>query len=427
MTGRRRVGGARVPSEGPESERVAHVMRIALNFPGCYRRGGVERVMLECANFLAARGHDVHAFATEWEPGTLAPSVVRHDVDVGRWPWLSRLVAFNVAVARQIRRLRPPADAMGGFGVMCPAGGVLWVCSVQRAWLHTSQHARGLLGRWKQRVNPFHPMILLMERHHYRGRRYQKLIALTDEVKRELIRWYDVPAGDVVVIPNGFSPSEFNLGRVAEHRDPVRQRLGYGAGDRVVVFVANELERKGFGPLLRAVAGLDDPAVKVLAVGRLNPHAYAAEADRLGLGGRVSYVGSTSDVAPYYAAADVFAMPTQHEAWGLVIVEAMACGLPVVTSRLAGAALCVREGTSGELLNDPSDVAEITGKLRRVLEGNHGSRSAIADSVADYAWPRVLPQFEALLVQCATSPESAARVEPATSAGRSSGLGEMGH
>ena len=378
-------------------------MRVALNFPGCYRRGGVERVMLESANFLADAGHDVHVFATDWEPGTLSPAVTRHDVAVGRWPWITRLVAFNRAVTRQIRRLAPPADAVGGFGVMCPAGGVLWVCSVQRAWLHTSQHQRDLVGRWKQRVNPFHPLILLMERHHYRGRRYRKLIALTDDVKRQLVRWYDVPPADVVVIPNGFAPKEFNPARAAADRDPVRARLGYGLADRVVVFVANELERKGFGPLLRAVAALDDPAVRLLAVGRLNPHAYAAEADRLGLGGRVTYVGSTSDVAPYYAAADVFALPTQHEAWGLVIVEALACGLPVVTSRLAGAAVCVREGLAGQLLDDPNDVAEIAARLRRVLQGDHGTRAAIAESVADYAWSRLLPRYESLLAGTAAA------------------------
>ncbi len=378
-------------------------MRIALNFPGCFRKGGVERVMLECANHLADQGHDVHVFASEWEPGTLRPSVTQHTVDLRRWPWLSKLFGFGLSVRQQLRQLSPPADIVAGFGALCPAGGVLWVCSVQRAWLHTSQRQRDLIGRWKQRVNPFHPIILLMERHHYRGRRYQKLIALTDEVKRELIRFYGVPPGDIVVIPNGFAPAEFNVARAAEHREPMRKKFGYCPGDRVVIFVANELERKGFGPLIRAVARLDDPSVKLLAVGRLNPAAYAAEVDRLGLAGRVTYAGSTSDVATHYAAADVFAMPTQHEAWGLVITEAMACGLPVVTSRLAGASVTVREGVGGELIDNPTDVAEIADKLRRVLQGNHGSPSAIADSVAGYAWSPVLEHFEALLTQCAAS------------------------
>jgi UDP-glucose:(heptosyl)LPS alpha-1,3-glucosyltransferase len=374
-------------------------MRIALNFPGCYRKGGVERVMLECANFLADQGHDVHVYASTWEPGTLRPTVTQHDVDTGRWPGLSKLVGFGLAVRRQLRQLDPPADVVAGFGVLCPSGGVLWVCSVQRAWLDTSQRQRNFLGRWKQRVNPFHPLILLMERHHYRGRRYQKLIALTDEVKRELIRFYGVPPGDIVIIPNGFAPAEFSVARMAELREPMRRKLGYSAGDRVVIFVANELERKGFGPLLRAIAQLNDPTVKLLAVGRLNPTAYAAEAERLGMTGRLQYVGSTSDVATFYAAADVFAMPTQHEAWGLVITEALACGLPVVTSRLAGASVSVHEGLAGDLLEDPNDVGEITTKLRKVLQGQHGSAAAIAESVAPYAWGPVLGHFEALLAQ----------------------------
>jgi UDP-glucose:(heptosyl)LPS alpha-1,3-glucosyltransferase len=240
-----------------------------------------------------------------------------------------------------------------------------------------------------------------MEQRYYGGRKYRKLIALSDQVKDDLMRFYGVPDKDVVVIPNGFAPSEFSVARRNEQREAMRQKLGYANSDKVVIFAANELERKGFGPLLRAIAALDDSSVRLLAVGRLNPLAYASEIQRLGMTQRVKFTGPTSDVASYYAAADVFALPTQYEAWGLVIVEAMACGLPALTSRLAGASIAIDEGQTGYLLDNPADVGEIGAKLSLLLQGEHAAPEVISDSVAQYAWSRVLETYEKVLTECA--------------------------
>jgi UDP-glucose:(heptosyl)LPS alpha-1,3-glucosyltransferase len=275
------------------------------------------------------------------------------------------------------------------------------VQSVQKAWLEISGSQRDFKGRLKQRLNLFHPLILTMEQRYYGGRKYRKLIALSDQVKDDLMRFYAVPDKDIVVIPNGFAPSEFNVARRNEQREAMRQKLGYANSDKVVIFAANELERKGFGPLLRAIAALDDSSVRLLAVGRLNPLAYASEIQRLGMTQRVKFTGPTSDVASYYAAADVFALPTQYEAWGLVIVEAMACGLPALTSRLAGASIAVCEGQTGHLLDDPADVAEIRAKLSLLLQGEHAAPEVVSDSVAQYAWSRVLETYEQVLMECA--------------------------
>ena len=188
----------------------------------------------------------------------------------------------------------------------------------------------------------------------------------------------------------------------------MRAELGYDVDAQVVIFVANELERKGFGPLLRAIRRLQDPNVYLLAVGRLNPQAYAEEIEQLGLTSRVRFTGPSSDVASYYAAADVFALPTQYEAWGLVIVEALACGLPVLTSRLAGAAAVVQEGMTGLLLDNPNDPAEIAAKLRPLLDGLPASAAQIEASVSDYSWPNILRRYEQHLLAMQDAPAEAA-------------------
>lgn len=381
-------------------------MRLALSFPGAHRRGGIERVVLECASFLQAQGHETHLFASEWDSERLPPAVTTHLVPIPRRGSLLRTFLYARRSRRALRALTPPAHAYAAFGVLSPTGGVMWVPSVHKAWLEASRRQRGLRGRIKQSLNPLHPLLLAMEYHWFARRKYKRLVALTEQVKADLVRLYGVPPADIDILPNGYAPEEFNWARAQEHRAQMRASLGYSANDTVVVFVANELERKGFGPLLRAIAQLNSPHVHLLAVGRLNPQVYAPEIARLGMTGRVQFPGPSGDVALSYAAADVFVLPTQYEAWGLVIVEALACGLPVITSRLAGAARAVREGENGLLLDDPNDVSEIAACLRTVLEGGPRRSEAIAQSVLAYIWPHILAQFEKILLQNADKPNS---------------------
>ena len=376
-------------------------MKIALSFPGCHRRGGIERVVLECVNFLAGRGHDVHLYAGEWDRDALNSAVNVHAIALPARGSLLRLLAYDQRCRSALAASRPAADVHAAFGIQSPPGGVMWVPSVHRAWIEASRQQRDWKGRLKQKANLNHPALLRMERAYFVGRRYRRLVALTEQVKADLIRFYQVPPEDIAVLPNGYSPTEFNVRRAAEHRAPMRRKLGYGASDKVVIFVANELERKGFVPLLRAISRLNDPRLRLLAVGRLDAERYAGEIRRLGMTDRVQFAGPSGDVATYYAAADFFALPTQYEAWGLVIVEALACGLPVITSRLAGAAITVCEGETGYLLDDPNDPVEIALKLRRLLDDPPPSAEAIEQSVQHYSWPNVLVRFEQHLAECA--------------------------
>lgn len=379
-------------------------MRVAVAFSAVNRRGGVERVAYETARFLAARGHQVTVFAGQCDLPAMENLEVR-PVASDSWPGFRRPGSFfracSAALAQASRQR--PFDALASFGCICPTGGVYWAQSVHAAWLSRSRQLRGSLSaaRWLQRCNPIHPVLLALEAKHLGRRQYRKVIALTQDVKRDLHVHYGVPPHDVELLPNGFAPAEFNVPRRQSRRMMMRERFGFAPGDRVIAFVANELARKGFVPLLRAMAALNDPGVKLLVAGRVNPQHAAGEIAQCRLTGRVKFVGSTDDVADCYAAADLFALPTQYEAWGMVIIEALACGLPVATSRLAGAAVAVREGISGQLFDDPNDVDEIAMKLRRLLAGQHAAADDIADSAQPYSWENLLVRHEQILLESA--------------------------
>lgn len=182
-------------------------LRIALSFPGCHRRGGVERIVLECANFLVHRGHDVHVFAVDFED---SGAYERHAVQVRRHPsWTFGSRYFNAATkAIDVTKF----DVINTHGSVCPLDGVHWVQSVHAAWL---ERASSLRGRWTkrwlmQKLNPLHPVLLDLERRHFLDRRYKRVIAATEAVRIDLHRLYGVPHSDVDIVPNGFNPDEFN-------------------------------------------------------------------------------------------------------------------------------------------------------------------------------------------------------------------------
>jgi len=364
-------------------------MKVTLSFHDCHRRGGVERILVECANFLASRGHQVRVLSAHFEENVLEANIIASRVPTS----FPRLPTYIRSATKFLKD--DPPDVHATFGAVCPAGGISWVQSVHAAWLNISRKNRRLAGRIKQRLNPFHPYILHRERAFFGRRQYRRLIALTQDVKRDLMHYYNVPADDIDLLPNGFSPEEFNPRQRDLHRQSVRQQLGFSDSDKVILWIANEVDRKGLIPLLHALSQIKDPTIKLLTVGRIDLPSLSP----FSLNGRVTHVAPTSQVAKYYAAADVFCLPTIYEAWGLVIVEALASGLPVLTSRLAGASVAVQEDQTGLLLDNPRDANEIRGKLQHLLTFP-SSPESISATVANYAWPNILTRYEQILQSC---------------------------
>jgi UDP-glucose:(heptosyl)LPS alpha-1,3-glucosyltransferase len=212
-------------------------------------------------------------------------------------------------------------------------------------------------------------------------------------------RLYGVPGHLLHVVPHGYDSATFSPARRAARRESARAELGVAADDVVVLMVANEWHRKGLGVLLEAVAAAGDPRLRIDLVGAKAPDDYRPLAHRLGLTDRLHWHGPTPDVARFHAAADVFALPTTYEPFGLVIIEAMGSGLPVITPRLAGAAEAITDGVDGLLLDDPRDTAQLSAHLTRLLDPGERERmgKAAAASATDYEWPRVLARVDALL------------------------------
>lgn len=373
-------------------------MKIALAFPGCHRRGGVERIVFECAKFLAGREHEVTVYANEWEANGNA--ITYEPIRRRAWPAFLRAPAF---LRESTRRLRTrDYDVLGTFGCECPLGGVYWAASIHRAWLDRAKSFRARLSaaRWKQRLNPVHSVLLRLEKLHLGGNAYRKLIATTPEVKNDLKCYYGVPERDIHVVPSGYSPEEFNPELCAKRRDSMRALLGLAPGHVALLFVANELERKGYRTVLAAMQHLKCPDLRLVVVGRSDVRSVKRLAAGFGLAGQVLACGPTDDVAAFHAASDIFVLPTQYEAFCLSILEALGSGLPVITTRIPGAENAILPGINGYLIDDPQSGTQLAEAIALLLDRER--RAVLAaealKSVVQYQWPSVLRQYEQILI-----------------------------
>jgi UDP-glucose:(heptosyl)LPS alpha-1,3-glucosyltransferase len=139
---------------------------------------------------------------------------------------------------------------------------------------------------------------------------------------------------------------------------------------RLILFVAHNFRLKGLRELLRAAALLHttQPPWLMAVVGRDKPESYRHLARQLGLADRVRFLGAQPDLRPWYAAADVLAHPTWYDPCSRVVLEALASGLPVVTTRWNGAAETLEQGRHGEIIDTPADSAGLAAAIARALD-----------------------------------------------------------
>jgi UDP-glucose:(heptosyl)LPS alpha-1,3-glucosyltransferase len=374
-------------------------MKIAISFPGCHRRGGVERVVYEAARHLATRGHRVHILAGSWQEDVESFAQCQR-IEHRQQPAFLRGPSYFNAATEFLKDFE--CDILNTHGVVCPTGGVMWVQSLHAAWLErgTSMLSKMSIRGIQRRLNPLHPMILRLEEKHFRHRAYKKLIATTPAVRDDLNRFYGVPADDVVIIPNGFNPDEFTPHRRSEHRGAMRKKLGLNPDQIVLLFVANELERKGFKTILGALKRLGRKNLRLIAIGKPPKKQVMQLASHYGVADLVIAAGQSASVSDFHAAADLFVLPTQYEAFSLAIIESLGSGLPVVTSSVSGAGDAIQPGINGQIVRDPTNPDELAAVLKPMLDHDTlAVYSAGTPATAqEYQWPTLLAKYEQVLI-----------------------------
>jgi len=340
-------------------------------------RGGVESVVWHVARGLVEAGDEVHVLTRR---GVEAPGVRLVPLPVSAlWqPW--RVLAFSRAAAR--------AAAAGRYDVVHSFTRTLHQ-NVYRAGggSHADYLARRGGAAWRRaarRLSPRHAVLLAIERRVFADPR-QTIQCNSEMVRREIAARHGVPAGRLVVIWNGVDLVRFR---------PPAARPARAAP--VWLLVGSGFARKGVDTALRALSTARSRDTQLWIAGRDAPREASALASRLGVAGRVRFLGERSDVEALHAEADALLLPTRYDAFANACLEAAASGLPVVTSGANGAAELLRDGAL--VVDDPEDVAGFARALDRLEDPALRARlGAAARSVAErHGWAQHVAELRAL-------------------------------
>jgi D-inositol-3-phosphate glycosyltransferase len=245
-----------------------------------------------------------------------------------------------------------------------------------------------------------------------------RVVAATAIDRQQMLRYYGDDLAPISVIPCGVDLEHFIPRPVAQ----ARAEVGLSSTERMVLFVGRIQRLKGLEVLVRAFALLGDLDARLVVVGGQPGNSpESREISRLqhlvmklGISERTTFVGAVPHerLPLYYSAADVTVMPSSYESFGLVAVESLACGTPVVASRVGGLTSIVRDGETGFLV-PWRDAALFAERVRRVLE-DEAFRTRLAaharPSVLEYGWDRIADEHLALYadVRAAQRPRAAA-------------------
>ncbi|MBN2406630.1 MAG: glycosyltransferase family 4 protein [Elusimicrobia bacterium] len=374
-------------------------MRIAFVLKKYSRTGGISRYVAELAERYALE-NEVHVFASQWrDVGT--ENITFHKVPMLDFSILRKLKKhalnnlFEVAsflFFSRFRINRGDFDIVHIQGDYMGAADVYTAHSCHRAWLDIANREKlGPIERFKKSAfNPLHFLILLIEKDNLR--RSSSIIALSRREVDFLSGNYGVSREKITSIPHGVDMGEFDPDKRPEAKEKVRRRLGVPDESVLAIFSAHEFRRKGLGQIIEAFSILGDKNLYLMAVGKDDPVPYGRLIRDYGLEGRIIFTGGVSDISDYYAASDIFILPTKYEPFGLVILEAMASGLPVVTSEKAGAAELIEDGKTGLLLKneqDPYEIAEKLKILKRDRSLRHSMGAGARDTAGIYSWDSI--------------------------------------
>ena len=346
-------------------------MRIGLIRRRHALAGGAEQTVARLAGEFAVRGHTVTVVAERWA-AQLPVGVSQHVVPVLPGPEALRVLLFGLRAVREARDLTAEVvltlDRTPGADVFRAGDGC------HRAWLEARARALGFQARLREIVNPLHRAILWLERRLLEADDPPWVIANSRMVRGDLLRYYRVPAERITVIYNGVDPDYFRPPTAAQ-RASARNALNFATGDVVLLLVGSGFLRKGVASLVRAAgiihARVPGTRVRVLVVGRGQPRPYLRLAREIRLPQDVvRFLGPISDVVPVYHAADVFVLPSLYDPCANVCLEAMAAGIPVVTSAANGAAELVERTTADAILRDPLDVAGLADRIAPLLDAD---------------------------------------------------------
>jgi UDP-glucose:(heptosyl)LPS alpha-1,3-glucosyltransferase len=196
---------------------------------------------------------------------------------------------------------------------------------------------------------------------------------------------------DVPVIPNGVDAAQFSPSARLARRKEARKARNFRENDFVLLLIGNDWRVKGLPAVLRAMGTLRGLPFRLIVAGNDAPESFRESAKQLGILERCHFEPPRQEVLDLYAAADLYVSPSLEDSFGLPVAEAMACGLPVITSPFAGVSELIHNGVDGFVLSDPRDSHELARLLQHISQDDLLKiriGSAAANVAVGWTWDR---------------------------------------
>ena len=379
-------------------------MKIALLRRQVSGPGGAEATLQHLARGLAAAGHQVAVYGAGADPKgakSLGPEIAYVPVPV--WGGKTgRLVTYAANTRRLL--LTAPVDVVFSlertfFQQVYRAGD-----GCHREWLARRTPFLTPGRRLSQALSPFHQVMLWLEKRLFASPDLKRVIANSRQVKEEIIRHFHISPDMIRVVHNGLDHRVFQPPAETERRE-LRRRLGAPEAGGVILFAGSGFARKGLAYLVEACSRLTDKQAYLWVVGKGRLGRHQALAEKRGVAGRVRFWGPQNEVAPFYQAADVLALPTLYDPCSNVVLEALGCGCPVVTTAANGAAEFIARGENGEIISQPDDLPVWERALGEWLARGRDPQvsRAAQEAVAHLSWEATVSQTLEVLGEAAAA------------------------
>ena len=358
--------------------------------------GGAERYLQTLVEALQRSGHGTHIFSSLWSD---VVGVTFHRVPVITAGSFLSTYTFNHRVCREIRRHREFDCVVSFERTTCQ--------DVYRAgegchaeWLTIRRHVEPFHKRLSFRINPLHILLLSLERRLFSGTK--RIVANSGMVKEQIMGHYGVPAERISTVYNGVDLSRFTPENRKRWRNSIRADLAVPEQAKVVLFAGSGFERKGLDVLLRAVPHVGVGGLKVIVAGKGESRRYSAFIRRAGLSDDVLFLGPCSGIERLYAASDIFVLPTLYDPFSNATIEAMAAGLPVITTRNNGAAELVSDAVEGYVVDAHCDPVMLAGRIRQTLDQRERMGEEARSKAEQYPIERAAAEFLAVIEKTAS-------------------------
>ena len=347
--------------------------------------GGAERFVERALAALRAKHVDVSIVAREWQ-GDAAGDMPCVRVDpfyLGR-TW--RDAGFARGVQRLLAQRRfdlvQSHERIPGCDIYRAGDGV------HATWLE-------LRNKSSDAFSPWHRYTLAAEAEMFRHPSLRTVICNSRMVKGDIARRFGLADEKLQVIYSGVDLDAFHPRLREEQGRALREKTGVAAATPVLLFVGSGYQRKGVPTLLRALSRMQRSDARLWVVGRDKDEMLMRKlAQTLGVDERVLFLGAQTDVKPFYGAADVFALPTLYDPFPNAALEALACGLPLVTTTTCGAAELVTADNG--LVVSAGDVVALAASLDALCGRAPTMRDAARASVAHLDLAQMAAQLMAL-------------------------------